>query len=653
MANDKDFILKNAIEVGGSTKVTIGDAPASGSYAVGYTDASLWAYSSKSFSVTSQETDPAGFAFKSDGTKMYLIGRTNDTVYQYSLSTAWDVSTSSYDSVSFLASSQATNPACLIFKPDGTKMYILDYGNDDLFQYSLSTAWDVSTASYDSVLFDPSAQETTPRDFRFNADGTKIFLIGSTSDTVHQYSLSTAYDVGTASYDSVSFSVTGQTTFPGGIDFNADASKMYIFNYYDGIMLQYSLPSAYDIANATYDSVSFTITQDISFSRFRFSNDGTSLYVAGTGNDTVYQYSTGSTLATATFDTSTGNYFTHTPSADAQYGFSNAGAVQTFQLEVTGNQSVVGYDLSEAAYDSVSINLANLVTGFFGPYSFYMKPDGTKMYVTNSDASYGVEEFELSTAFDLSTTTHSGSFSVSGIDTNLRGITFKPDGTKMYLTGRSNDRVYEYALSTAWDATSASYTDFLSISSKHTNPTALMFNNDGTKLYTVGSSSLYINEWTLSTAYDVSSATYTQQFQIQGSSPTGISFNADGTTMFIVTSGNDIVYEYSLSTAYDVSTMVHQSTQDFTVAAQATFPVGVQFNSAGTKMYICDASTTTVYQYTTAVSTPITITWDADIQWAGGTAPDSPAANEKDLYTITTDDGGTTYVGVQSGDNFS
>ena len=36
MANDKDFILKNAIEVGGSTKVTIGDAPASGSIRVGY-----------------------------------------------------------------------------------------------------------------------------------------------------------------------------------------------------------------------------------------------------------------------------------------------------------------------------------------------------------------------------------------------------------------------------------------------------------------------------------------------------------------------------------------------------------------------------------------------------------------------------------------
>ncbi len=297
-------------------------------------------------------------------------------------------------------------------------MYILDYGNDDLFQYSLSTAWDVSTASYDSVLFDPSAQETTPRDFRFNADGTKIFLIGSTSDTVHQYSLSTAYDVGTASYDSVSFSVTGQTTFPGGIDFNADASKMYIFNYYDGIMLQYSLPSAYDIANATYDSVSFTITQDISFSRFRFSNDGTSLYVAGTGNDTVYQYSTGSTVATETFDTSTGNYFTHTPSADAEYGFSNAGDVQTFQLEVTG--AVKGYELSGAAYDSVSFGVGGQETN---PHGLFLKPDGTKLYITGYNGD-SVDEYDLSTAWDISSASASQVFYVGSQDTVPTDVLF-------------------------------------------------------------------------------------------------------------------------------------------------------------------------------------------------------------------------------------
>ena len=650
MANDKDFILKNAIEIGGSTKVTIGDAPASGSYAVGYTDASLWAYSSKSFSVTSQETDPAGFAFKSDGTKMYLIGRTNDTVYQYSLSTAWDVSTSSYDSVSFLSSSQTTNPACLIFKPDGTKMYILDYGNDDLFQYSLSTAWDISTASYDSVLFDPSGQETTPRDFKFNSDGTKIFLVGSTSDTVHQYSLSTAYNVGTANYDSVSFSVTGQTTFPGGIDFNADASKMYIFNYYNGIIYQYSLPSAYDIANAVYDNVSFTITQDTNFGRFRFSYDGTSLYVAGTGNDTIYQYTTGSTVATATFDTSTGNYFTHTPSADAEYGFSNAGDVQTFQLEVTGASS--GYaSVSDWSYDSV---VFSLLSENSPPRGIAFNNDGTKMYSCSSGTDT-VVEYDLSTAFDISTASYNSvSFSLSSTATVSQGLAFNDVGTKMYVVGNSTDKIFEYNLSTAFDLSTASYNSVnLSVSSQDTNPFGIRFKPDGTSLYMVGGTNDTVFQYTLTTAFDLSTASYaSKSFSVssQETTPEGIAFNSIGTKMYVVGGAGDDINQYSLSTAYDVSTASFDSLT-FSVSAQDTAPRDITFNADGTKIYVVGGVADSVYQYST--SEAITITWDADIEWGGGAAPDSPAANEKDIYTITTDDGGTTYFGVQSGDAFS
>ena len=656
MANDKDFILKNAIEVGGSTKVTIGDAPASGSYAVGYTDASLWAYSSKSFSVTSQETDPAGFAFKSDGTKMYLIGRTNDTVYQYSLSTAWDVSTSSYDSVSFLASSQATNPACLIFKPDGTKMYILDYGNDDLFQYSLSTAWDISTASYDSVLFDPSAQETTPRDFRFNADGTKIFLIGSTSDTVHQYSLSTAYDVGTASYDSVSFSVTGQTTFPGGIDFNADASKMYIFNYYNGIMLQYSLPSAYDIANATYDSVSFTITQDISFSRFRFSNDGTSLYVTGTGNDTIYQYSTGSTVATATFDTSTGNYFTHTPSADSEYGFSNAGDVQTFQLEVTGAQSVVGYDLANAAYDSVASS--PLIGNNTANNALFIAPDGYNLYVASGQ---NIQQHTMTTAWDLSTlpATASSTFSVSSQESEPTAIFFKPDGTKMYVLGNTNDTVYQYSLGTAWAVSTASYDSKSFVQYDVSAPRGCWFKTDGTKLFVVGPVSDRLFSYDVSTAWDVSTVSIASKVEViigsYAAAVNSFAMSGDGTKIFMGSNAtpSDTVVQLELTTAWDLSTLTSNNVS-FSYTSQEDQIGGLYFKDDGTKLYLAGQITSkSIYQYSTATSTAITITWDADIEWGGGTAPSSPASGQKDLYTITTDDGGTTYFGVPSGVAFS
>jgi len=35
------------------------------------------------------------------------------------------------------------------------------------------------------------------------------------------------------------------------------------------------------------------------------------------------------------------------------------------------------------------------------------------------------------------------------------GITFKPDGTKMYITGQSADKILQYNLTTAFDVTSA------------------------------------------------------------------------------------------------------------------------------------------------------------------------------------------------------
>ena len=82
-------------------------------------------------------------------------------------------------------------------------------------------------------------------------------------------------------------------------------------------------------------------------------------------------------------------------------------------------------------------------------------------------------------------------------------------------------------------------------------------------------------------------------------------------------------------------------------------PHALFFGDNGTKMYVNEVNAGAVYQYSTSTTNAITVTWDADIAWPSGTAPDSPANGEKDIYTVTTDDGGTTYIGVQSGDAFS
>ena len=329
MANNKNFILKNAIEIGGGTKVTLGDAPASVSATVKYalSDAS---YDSVSFSLAAQETSPHGITFDTSGTRFYISGIGTDIIYQYNLNIAWDLSTSSYSNKNFSVASQEIAPRQIAFKEDGLKMYMVGNANDSVYQYSLSTAWDISTASYDSISFSVASQEINPSGISFKPDGTKMYIVGWGNNRAYQYSLSTAWDLSTASYDSVFLDLSNQDTFHlGGIMSNSGNSFFVVGNDSNSIF-EYTLSTAYDLSTA----------QDTTPTSVAFKSDGTKMYVVGTTSDTVYQYTTASLLSTATFDTSTGNYFTHTPSVNSEYVFSDAGDVQSFQLEVTPSATI-------------------------------------------------------------------------------------------------------------------------------------------------------------------------------------------------------------------------------------------------------------------------------------------------------------------------
>ena len=251
-------------------------------------------YDSVSFNADGQESSPYGIVFNADGTKLYIIGVGSDTVHQYGLSTAFDISTTSYDSVSFSVASQETSPFSLAFNTDGTKMYVLGDTNKTAFQYTLSTAFNVGTASYDSVSFSFATQDTGAQSLVFNTDGTKMYVIGPSQDTVFQYTLSTAFNVGTASYDSVSFSVSSQEAIPRAMAFNSDGTKMYIVGQGGQSAVQYSLSTAFDVSTASYDSVSFSVaSQDTVPFDLKFSSDGTKMYVIGIVTEYIYQYSTG------------------------------------------------------------------------------------------------------------------------------------------------------------------------------------------------------------------------------------------------------------------------------------------------------------------------------------------------------------------------
>ena len=153
---------------------------------------------------------------------------------------------------------------------------------------------------------------------------------------------------------------------------------------------------------------------------------------------------------------------------------------------------VEGWNVSTAVFvQSKSVSAQEL-----DPYGLSFKPDGLKMYILGT-SGLDVNEYNLSTAWDISTAVFLQSKSISGQETNPRGLFFKPDGTKMYLIGLSGDDVNEYNLSTAWDVFTAVFVQSESIAAQDTAPNNIFFKPDGTKMYFVGLAGRDVNEYDL------------------------------------------------------------------------------------------------------------------------------------------------------------
>jgi hypothetical protein len=156
----------------------------------------------------------------------------------------------------------------------------------------------------------------------------------------------------------------------------------------------------------------------------------------------------------------------------------------------------------------------------------------------------------------------------------------------MFVMGAANDTVYEYSLSTAWDLSTASYTQGFGVSTQEGGPKGVSFKSDGTKMYVIGSST--------DTIYQYSTVGYTQALDL--STGTTFSFTPSGST-----------------------------TVSFTNPPATGIAIGFSVEIVG------DASV---------------ITWPSSIKWHLATAPTATAT--KELYTFVTTDGGTTYYGKKA-----
>jgi len=224
--------------------------------------------------------------------------------------------------------------------------------------------------------------------------------------------------------------------------------------------------------------------------------------------------------------------------------FNNDGT-KMFIAGVTGDDILeytlsVGYDLSSTVTYVQSVSVPS------NPSAVRFNDDGTKMFVNGYDQNR-ISYYNLTTAFDVSTAVYQGaSPSTIGRDNDTFGMDFSDDGTKVYITGNQNDKIYEYDLPSAYDVTSLTFVQDFYVGNLDIEPFGIEFCNGGTRLLIVGTRGNGVLEFELSSAFDISTASYVG-FYFIGGNPSGIHIDPDGTKMFIVGTASDQVKSYTLS----------------------------------------------------------------------------------------------------------
>lgn len=237
---------------------------------------------------TSAYSDSREIRFSIDGTKLYLTSSTSpykQSIIQYNLSSAWDLSTATYYQSKSLVS-HGIYMTGLDFSLDGTMLFVVhrDYSGgvqfSVLYKYIMSTAWDITTATYDSAS--PILTGNFAWSLNIRNDGYSVYTQVPNDNRVYEHQLTTAYDVTTLVYSGNSLL---DSSFLG-IYMKDDGTRIY-----GGYLKQYNLATPFDLSTA---SLSNTYSETLGGGGLHFKPDGSMFFMGTLYAQAIHQFSYGS-----------------------------------------------------------------------------------------------------------------------------------------------------------------------------------------------------------------------------------------------------------------------------------------------------------------------------------------------------------------------
>ncbi len=242
---------------------------------------------------------------------------------------------------------------------------------------------------------------------------------------------------------------------------------------------------------------------------------------------------------------------------------------------------------------------ANNENGQNIPQGVTFNSDGTKMYIIGSSANR-IIQYTLSTPFDISEATLlAGSICTEGFAGDGLKIIFNSDGSKFFLVDDATQDVEILTLTTAYDISTCSNTGSKDFGT--TNLRDLKFSNDGKKVFLYDQGGTHsLKQYSLSSAFDISNPTLVKTYtgtssktlkQLTGNENkvNGLAFSSDGAKMFVT---NDTkITEFTLSNPFDLSNVTLEGREDISDQITDNKISGIAFNNDGSKMFIVDSKT--------------------------------------------------------------
>ena len=332
-------------------------------------------------------------------------------------------------------------PRDLVWNGDGTMVYYVSGGawsNCKIVGASLSTAYDISTITdIDSQVYDAAddfsslgsnswENETNLTAVSFNPEGTKMWVVGNSYDTMIQFNLSTAWDITTASANykvssidpansgMISGSSYGDSSWNHTGWSSTNQSALYLGNFYGMEWHSDGYKFTHTDLDTGAEAITYTVSTAYDISTITSKDDGKAIPYADTDGDGLADASDVYGLAFGVSGrwnhNGTERYTLHQKFDTANYDGSSSGSgngLNGWDVVLVKSTASTAYDPSTLSYSS-QCDLTDLTSTSTGPTGFKpgglaFSPNGKKLYViqwkeeddSGSFSTTAIHEFDV------------------------------------------------------------------------------------------------------------------------------------------------------------------------------------------------------------------------------------------------------------------